>query len=110
MTDDKPQQKYKMPFTDLWERTSAKGTVYYSGFIGGLRVIGFRETLADKNQPVIRLFLQEGDKPMAETVSQREWAAKAAGASNQAGRPSNPPRAAKPDVNDEKELNDVIPF
>lgn len=33
--------------TDLWERTSAKGTRYFSGFLGGARVVLLRDDRAE---------------------------------------------------------------
>ena len=66
VTDDKRQSGPKVYLCDLWRRTSKRGTTYYSGYLAGAKVIGFEEVLADKEQPVIRLYVTEGDRPPPE--------------------------------------------
>ncbi len=65
-SDGKRQSAPKVYLCDLWRRTSKRGIVYYTGYLAGAKVIGFEETLAEKDQPVIRLYVTEGDRPVPE--------------------------------------------
>lgn len=59
-----PARKIKL--CELWERRSAKGTVYLSGFWGDLALVGFREERAHPKRPgetvaVWKLLAEERD-------------------------------------------------
>jgi len=61
-----PSQKVLL--TTLWERTSAKGNVYLSGFLGKARVVGFRGEPTAEGVPTWNLYLTPG-KEQAEPSS-----------------------------------------
>lgn len=50
----------KILLVTLWERTSAKGNTYLSGFLGKARVIGFRGEPREDGTPVWEIYLQPG--------------------------------------------------
>jgi hypothetical protein len=62
---------------DLWQRKSAKGTVYFSGFMGDCQVLLFKEgkkahpTKPDEEVIVWKLLVQERD-PERRSQQQRE--------------------------------------
>jgi hypothetical protein len=62
---------------DLWQRKSAKGTVYFSGFLGDCQVLLFKEgkkahpTKPDEEVIVWKLLVQERD-PERRSQQQRE--------------------------------------
>jgi hypothetical protein len=58
----------KVKLAELWQRKSAKGTVYFSGFMGDCQILLFKEgnkphpTRPDEEVIVWRLFAQERDR------------------------------------------------
>ena len=50
----------KILLTTLWERTSAKGTVYLSGFLGKARLVAFRGDPLEDGTPTWKLFISPG--------------------------------------------------
>ena len=50
----------KVLLTVLWERTSAKGTPYLSGFLGKATLIGFRGDPLDDGTPTWKLYVSPG--------------------------------------------------
>ena len=64
MTGDAPRM---VKLTELWERTSAKGTRYYSGFLGSAQLLLFRDgerdhpTRPGEKVVVWKLLAQERD-------------------------------------------------
>jgi hypothetical protein len=63
MTDHSDRRLVKL--ATLWERTSAKGTTYYSGFLGDCQLLMFKggEITRDNGEVVQtwRLLVQESD-------------------------------------------------
>jgi hypothetical protein len=66
---------------DLWQRRSAKGTVYFSGFLGDCQLLLFKEgkkphpTKPDEEVIVWKLLIQERDpnrRPQQKREQQRE--------------------------------------
>ena len=63
MSDQPPARMVKL--CDLWQRKSAKGTVYFSGFMGDCQVLIFKEgkrrhpTRPDEEVIVWKLLVQE---------------------------------------------------
>jgi hypothetical protein len=74
----------KVLLCSLWERTSAKGTVYLSGFLGKARVVGFRGESRPDGTQTWDLYLTPG-KEQEEAAGSR---------AQQARRPESrrPPR------------------
>ena len=50
----------KVLLTTLWERTSQKGTVYLSGYLGKARLVAFRGEPTEDGAPTWKLFVQAG--------------------------------------------------
>lgn len=65
----------KIELMTLWQRESAKGTPYLSGFLGSARVVAFIDNTAELREGVTaiwRVYIQPGNrkgeaKPKAET-------------------------------------------
>jgi hypothetical protein len=55
----------KVLLMTLWERTSARGTRYLSGFLGKAKLIGFKGEPTADGTPTWNLFVQE-QEPKAE--------------------------------------------
>ena len=96
MQDDNKPDTPRGPlihFLDVWKRTSGKtGRTYYSGYLAGVKLIGFEETLADRDQPVIRFYVQPTDKAPPEVL--RKPKATAASGASGAGKHSREPDAS----------------
>jgi hypothetical protein len=63
--------------TTLWERTSARGTAYLSGFLGRARIIGFRGEPTADGTLTWNVYLQPGrwqeePRPRAAAATQRQ--------------------------------------
>ena len=58
---DRPHDK-KVLIAVLWQRTSAKGNEYLSGYLGEARVIAFRGEPTADGTPTWNIYLQPGKK------------------------------------------------
>jgi hypothetical protein len=88
----------KVKLTTLWQRTSAAGNVYLSGFLGKARIIGFRGEPTEDGTPTWDLYLQNGDRD-----GQRQ--------ASTSPRQARQPARAKPDTpaGDGRPFDDPIP-
>lgn len=59
----------KIPAFRVYERTSAKGTRYFLGYFGALKLIGFLDQKAESHDPCWQFFVQEQDKPKQPTTN-----------------------------------------
>lgn len=49
----------KVPLLRLWERTSANGNRYFSGYMGQASVVMFRDDKAEGDNPVWQVYVSE---------------------------------------------------
>ena len=111
MQDDSPTPRGPLVhFIDVWERVSAKtGQTYYSGFLGNVKLVGFRETLADRDQQIVRFYIQPTDKAPPEVKRKSKGVAAGRSGGDPApfaaradfARPANGIRESRPGPNDD---------
>ena len=86
--DRKPMVK----LTEVWERTSSKGNVYYSGFLGASQLLIFRDgerphpSRPDETIIVWKVLLQERDQAPRQQAPNAERGQRAHDRSRDAGR------------------------
>jgi hypothetical protein len=57
------QNETKLELMALWENTSAKGTKYWTGRLGNLRVVMFENgNRKSEKEPAMRVYVQEAQK------------------------------------------------
>ena len=66
------EQTAKVLLGRLFEKTSAKGRVYYTGRLGAARCVMLRDERAEGTDPVWQIFVQDGDTGRQKPAEGRE--------------------------------------
>jgi hypothetical protein len=85
----------KVLIATLWQRRSARGNEYLSGFLGKARIIGFRGEPTPEGIPTWNIFLQPG-KEQEKAEAERKPASSRPAISEQ---PRQQQRQQQPDLN-----------
>ena len=56
----------------IWENKSKNGTIYYTGKLGDLNVVGFTNKKENEKQPDITFYVKEQEKKKDETTIKTE--------------------------------------
>jgi hypothetical protein len=87
----------KVLLASLWERTSAKGNTYLSGFLGKACVVGFRGEPRPDGTPTWNIFLSPGKEQEEAAGTRAQQARRQPSDSSSAPMPGRVQRHPRPD-------------